>query len=392
MRLAIVTTHPIQYHSPVFRELAHREAIQLRVFYGWQGTADAVDPGFGRKVEWDIPLLAGYDHEFVENIAVDPGSHHFSGIDSPCLPGRIRDWNADAILIYGWCYKSHLSVMRRFKGKIPVYFRGDSTSLAPQSRIRSRIRRLFLKWVYSHIDTAFSVGTHNRSYFLGHGLSASQVIHAPHAIDNDRFADESTVSMAQAMRKSLGIDSEAIVLLLPGKLESVKQPERLLDAHRSLDDNNVHLVFAGSGALEATLRARAGLRVHFLGFQNQSQMPAVYRAADLVCLVSKSETWGLSINEAMACGRAVLANHRVGAAIDLIKPSVNGWIVSPDTSEALVQSLREAIKTGKDGLKEYGERSKLIIRNWSIASQVDAIVSAVAGKQGSVNRQSPRAA
>ena len=188
MRLAIVTTHPIQYHAPVFRELAQRETIQLRVFYGWQGTVNSVDVGFGQHVEWDIPLLQGYDSEFLENVASEPGSFSFRGIDTPSLINRVTDWQADAILIYGWCYISHLAAMRHFHGKIPVCFRGDSTLLNEIGGIRRVLRRTLLRWVYSHVDMAFSVGTHNHIYFRRHGLDEHRIIHAPHAVDNTRFA------------------------------------------------------------------------------------------------------------------------------------------------------------------------------------------------------------
>ncbi len=86
-RLAIITTHPIQYNAPLFKLLSKRNNISIKVFYTW---GEAVlqkkyDPGFGKTIEWDIPLLEGYEYTFVENTAKKPGSHHFSGIDNPRL-------------------------------------------------------------------------------------------------------------------------------------------------------------------------------------------------------------------------------------------------------------------------------------------------------------------
>src|ERR1700722_3761487 len=98
-KLAIVTTHPIQYYAPWFKLLAKSKIVLPKVFYTWgqsqQGTN--YDPGFGKKVEWDIPLLEGYDHSFVENIAAKPGSHHFNGIVNPGLINEINKWQPDAI-------------------------------------------------------------------------------------------------------------------------------------------------------------------------------------------------------------------------------------------------------------------------------------------------------
>ena len=139
-KLAIVCTHPIQYLAPVFGQLANRQELDIRVFYGWEGTSATSDPGFGQKVVWDIPLLEGYNHEFVPNVAQRPGSHHFNGIDLPTLNKRIETWNADALLVYGWSYRAHLAALRYFKGRIPVLFRGDSTLLNDRPGLR-RIER-----------------------------------------------------------------------------------------------------------------------------------------------------------------------------------------------------------------------------------------------------------
>ena len=147
MRLAIVTTHPIQYNAPLFRALAGRDGIEIRVFYSWEGTARQDDPEFGRTISWDIPLLDGYDWEMIPNRARDPGTHHFRGLDNPGMIPAIAAWGAGAVLVYGWAWKTHLGVMRHFKGRIPVLLRGDSTLLSATGPVWKRwLRRpvLFL--------------------------------------------------------------------------------------------------------------------------------------------------------------------------------------------------------------------------------------------------------
>ena len=113
-RLAIITTHPIQYNAPLFKLIQERGNIQVKVFYTWGEAVlkNKFDPGFGQHISWDIPLLDGYDYSFEKNISTNPGSHHFKGIDNPDLIGNITAWNADAVLVYGWCFKSHLKAIR----------------------------------------------------------------------------------------------------------------------------------------------------------------------------------------------------------------------------------------------------------------------------------------
>ena len=123
-KLAIITSHPIQYNSPVFKLLAERNNICIRVFYTWgeKVLEQKYDPGFKRVIQWDIPLLEGYEYEMVENISHDPGTHHFKGIRNPKLINNVDAWNPDAILIVGWSYQSHLKCIRYFSNKRTLFF------------------------------------------------------------------------------------------------------------------------------------------------------------------------------------------------------------------------------------------------------------------------------
>ncbi|TSD65862.1 glycosyltransferase family 4 protein [Inquilinus sp. KBS0705] len=375
MRLAIITTHPIQYYAPVFKLLHQRGKIQLNVFYTWGKQAITKhDPGFDKTVEWDIPLLEGYPFSWVKNTAVDAGSHHFKGIINPDLIADIDQWKPDAVLVFGWAYHSHLKVLRYFKDKIPVYFRGDSTLLDIQPGIKSLLRTVFLKWVYKHVDTAFYVGTNNQAYFKQYGLLDEQLIFSPHAVDNDRFV-LSRKTESDKLRADLGVNADDILILFAGKLENKKSPALLLDAFLKLNAPNAHLLFTGSGNLSELLQQKAATNknVHFIGFQNQAYMPVVYQACDVFCLPSKGpgETWGLAVNEAMACGKAIIAANKVGCAINLVQQQ-NGIIFESENINELLTALRTLV-ADKPGLKKMGVRSAQIISNYTFLAIAKAI-------------------
>jgi glycosyltransferase involved in cell wall biosynthesis len=377
-RLAIVCTHPIQYFAPVFCALSEQRDLQVRVFYGWKGAVEkTLDHGFGQKFAWDIPLLDGYEFEFVPNVARDPGTHHFRGIDLPALRERIKAWKPDALVVYGWRYKAHLAAMRYFHGKIPILFRGDSTLLNERPGWRRWARRRALRWVYRHVDRALYVGQQNRRYFKAHGLRDDQLVFAPHSVDNDRFSTSEHSGESCDRRGELNIARDAIVILFVGKLEPTKAPELLLRAFRALGNDALRLVFVGAGPLEDELRTWADGRVTFLGLRNQSEMPGMYRLADCVVLPSRGETWGLALNEAMACGRAIAASDRVGAAVDLVQPGRNGWIFAANDVKAIKECLSEAAVLGRSGLRKLGEQSRRIIADWSISRQVQGILRAI---------------
>ncbi|MGF7038443.1 glycosyltransferase family 4 protein [Mucilaginibacter lappiensis] len=380
MRLAIITTHPIQYYAPVFKLLNEAQQINIIVFYTWgQKATEKFDPGFGKNIDWDIPLLQGYDYEWVKNTSTDPGSHHFKGIINPELIARVNTWQPDALLVFGWAYHSHLKAIRYFKTRIPVYFRGDSTLLDVQNGFKALLRSVFLKWVYRHIDHALYVGTNNKAYFKKYGLKDEQLSFAPHAVDNDRFIADRT-DEALKLRQNIGIPAGDVLILFAGKLEQKKSPLLLLDAFLALGKPNIHLLFVGNGIMEAPIQTKSSnhKNIHFINFQNQSLMPVVYQACDLFCLPSKgpAETWGLAVNEAMAAGKPVLVSDKVGCAIDLVIPGFTGDIFESENLSDITEKLR-LLTNDKSQLKILGTNAKNKIAEWSFSKQVAAILNKI---------------
>lgn len=380
-KIAVITTHPIQYYAPFFKRLNEEKLLQLKVFYTWgeDVLCNKYDPDFGRNIQWDIPLLEGYDYHFTRNTAKKPGSSHFNGIITPDLIVEVKAYRPDAILIFGYAYQGHLKLMRYFKGKTPIWFRGDSTLLDEKKGWKSILKKLYLNWVYRHIDKALYVGTNNRAYFFKYGIEEHQLKFVPHAIDNERFSIDRKEE-ATALRKTLGLQDQDILILYAGKLEHKKNPQLLLNAFNDLEKKNVHLLFVGNGVLGEALKAQCVKlkpknSIHFIDFQNQSQMPVVYQACDLFCLPSKGpgETWGLAVNEAMAAGKAVLVSDKVGCAVDLVKHGENGFIFKSDDLNDLSEKLSQLLE--KATLERMGEISKILIQNWTLKKQVNYILA-----------------
>jgi glycosyltransferase involved in cell wall biosynthesis len=383
-KLAIVCTHPIQYYVPVFRALTESGQLDVRVFYTYSqaATESMFDAGFGTEVKWDIPLLDGYTYQFVPNVAKRPGLDHFLGLNTPTLAREIEAWQPDALLVYTWNSQSHLQALRHFKGRLPVFFRGDSTLIDKRVWWRALLRRALLTWVYRHVDVAIAVGTHNRAYFAWSGVPWSRIAIAPHSVDTVRFGADSAAheKLTAQWRAELGIGSEAIVILFAGKLQSKKNPGLLLEAFADLDAGS-HLVFVGNGELESDLRGRATTQknVHFLSFKNQSVMPAVYRLGDVFVLPSQGpeETWGLALNEAMASGRPVIGSSMVGGACDLIRPGENGWLFESGDRGALQNILRIAVRCGRQGLRKMGAAAQAGSVSWTTEESARRISAAV---------------
>jgi glycosyltransferase involved in cell wall biosynthesis len=84
------------------------------------------------------------------------------------------------------------------------------------------------------------------------------------------------------------------------------------------------------------LAAATNAPVIFAGFINQREMPRVYAAADVIVVPSAHETWGLTVNEAMACGLPAIVTTGVGCSDDLVIPGQTGERFAVDDHEALV--------------------------------------------------------
>lgn len=371
-RLAIITTHPIQYNSPLFSGLS--KEICIKVFYTWGESVlnKKFDPGFGRIVEWDVDLLNGYDYSFVKNISSQPSSKKYTGIDNPSLINEIENWGATAVLVYGWKFKSHLKALKFFHTRIPVYFRGDSHSINEKSSLTTFLRKQILNYVYSKVNVSFYVGKSNRQYFLDAGMSESQLAFAPHSIDNSFFVRDNDARAS--WRHKLQIEENALVFLYAGKIEAVKNITLLVESFSKINADKIFLVIAGEGPLlkDVKILADTNGQIKFLPFQNQSAMPGLYSLADVFVLPSISETWGLSVNEAMACGCAVVVSDACGCCADLVVEGVTGFKFSSRQLHELIGRLSFFVNNRSLAI-DMGEASLQYINRYSCAQAIDSI-------------------
>ena len=363
--MALIVSHPIQYYAPLYRRIAARGDIELKVFFTWHvATQPLPDHGFKRELKWDVPLTEGYDFELVRNISSSPGTHHFWGLRNPELVSRVMMWRPDAVHITGYAFASHLRAIREFHNRgVPVLFRGDSHLLDQRRGIRWGIKRLLLGYVYRQVDACLYVGKCNYDYYRKLGVPDSRLFFCPHSIEVERFSEpnEALEERAKNWRRELKIPPEAAVLLFAGKFEQKKRPVELMRAVAQAEDLNLVLIMVGNGVLEKevnNLAAQFPNKFRVLPFQNQSMMPVVYRLADIFTLPSAyDETWGLAVNEASASGRRVLISDKVGCAPDLVKSSQDGEVFATDDWGDFEAKLRRLLSRPSDP-NQLRERAK----------------------------------
>src|SRR5713226_7957010 len=227
-RLAILTTHAIQYHAPWFRAVGEHPEIELEVLYCHRATPqEQANAGFNVEFDWDVSLLEGYRHRFLQNVARKPSLSGFAGLDTPEIASIVKAENFDAVMVNGWNYKSAWQAMRAcWKTKTPVIVRSDS-HLHTERSLPKQIAKLPLyRWFIPKVDACCAVGKWSRVYFLHYGARPDRIFIVPHVVDVDFFRKEAQRLRSQRMelRQEWQLDEAPTVFLFAGKFIEKKRP------------------------------------------------------------------------------------------------------------------------------------------------------------------------
>lgn len=311
-KIGILASHPVQYHSPIYRYLARKAPGQIHVFFGSRtGARPSLDKGFGRVVQWDIPLLNGYDFTFLHTSGRDPGPglHYFNGFWK-----EFRRNGCDTLIIWN-TYASRAFMRYLLEARhanVPVIYRGDTYQSPDGSSLRDLAKTIYLKSAFRMVDHFLAIGSWSRQFYLHLGIPSHRITLAPYAIDNDYFFESSAKArlQRQSVREKLGISPEAMVFNLTGKYHRPKRPLDLVNAAALCTDIPIHLLLVGEGELRRILESeihRLNLRnVTMTGFVNQSKLPTYYVASDVAVISSTHNPWITVVNEAMCCGLPLL--------------------------------------------------------------------------------------
>ncbi len=350
-RLAVFTTHPIQYQAPVWRKLAQTPRLDVVVHYfSDRSIRGGIDPGFGVQVAWDVDLLDGYRSVFLNRTANIDHPSEVRITDPNLALGRATfDW----VLICGYTHAFERQLIRLKKRYgYRVVMRGDFSDERGglqvggfnARRLRSLARDAYLRWFYSHIDAFGVVGVAAMRHLDRLGISAARQFPSPRSVDTDLFAKQALRFQRQACREELGIPADRFVVLFSGKFVPGKAPMLLLEAVAGIGGKErVTLIMIGDGELrpemEQRFRPLMGRQLLMPGFVNQSQLGRYFAAADVFVLPSEWESWGLVVNEAMQFGLPVIVSDRVVCRHDLVIPGETGEVFAVGNVEGLTARL-----------------------------------------------------
>lgn len=389
-RMAVLNSHPIQYFAPLYRRLADHREVDLTVYYcSPQGTEQYLDPGFDAVMEWDVPLLDGYRYKILPNLRPGGQVGGFLSLVNPAIVAELLRNRYDAVWLHGYNYLTHcLTVPAARLAGSKLFYRTES-SLLYDSRVRRspHIRLLkpaLLRLLFSQIECFLAIGSVNAEFFRHYGVPSARLFHVPYSVDNDWFAEQAARHRParDRIRAEFGIAPDAVTFLFPAKMIPLKRPLEVLAAYERLPATGKALLMAGDGPLrnqaEAYVRERRLEGVRFLGFVNQSELPRIYAVSDVLVRpdgVSKGD-WGLTVNEAMASGLAVISTEAIGASIDLVRDGENGYLARFGSLEAFADAMGRAV-ADPERTRRMGQRSSEIIASWGFQQCADGILQAL---------------
>lgn len=353
--LTIVSTHPIQYQVPIWRELARRGRVPIEVIYLCDhGHRNSFDPQFGRAFTWDVDLLDGYPSRFVHPGKSPAGfaSLHVSG-------AMLRDLartKPKAVWIQGWQVAGYweAAAAARLLGA-ELWLRAETNARSGQAGVLRPVRNAALRALFALTSNCLYIGAANRAFYLERGVDEGRLARAPYGVDNALFRAAATRSRLQRddIRRAWNIPADAFCFLFVGKFIDKKRPGDIVAAMRRLGDTRrIHMLWVGEGELLGDIRtqatrcsqALAGVGSSFVGFLNQSEIVNAYGAADCLILPSEAdETWGVVVNEALASGLPAIISDACGCAADLVVPGFEDFVYPVGDVDALARSMRSAL-------------------------------------------------
>jgi glycosyltransferase involved in cell wall biosynthesis len=383
-RVLAVATHPVQYMTPIFRRMAQHPSLDFHVAYcSLRGAEAGLDPEFGANIQWDVPVLDGHSWTHVLNRG--SGGESFFGLFNPSLSKLIRTGNYDAVLCFiGYVRATFWITLFAAKLSNSAFLFGtDANTLAPRDgrSWKTSLKRILWPRLFRLADQVIVPSSGSHELMRSLGIPSERVTITPYAVDNQWWMQQASCVHRYEVRQAWGAGPQTNVVLFCAKLQPWKRPTDLLRAFAKANISDALLVFAGEGPLRSQLESQAATlgvasSVRFLGFINQSQLPAVYASSDLMVLPSEYEPFAVVVNEAMCCGCPVVTSDRVGASRDLVVPVSPGFVFPCGDVDALAVILKNALGD-RTRLQSVAHAARTHIQTWSPEANIAATVEAI---------------
>lgn len=370
-KLAIVTTHPIQYQVPLFKKITYLNKFKVDVYFASkQGLSSKyIDKDFKKKINWNINLTSGYKHFFSKgnNYRINNFFLSFKNLRENLFKKKY-----DAILLLGWnkiLYLKSFILARIYN--TPIILRVETNNKNNVNFFKKIVKKLILNFFFRYIDYFLYIGKFNREFFLELGVDKKKLFAAPYSVDNSFFANK------KDLKNIVNKKFKKKIILFVGKFISRKNGNEFLNLaflFRNLREYKFVMIGEGEEKKEyfEYIKKNKLTNIKILGFKNQRELRGIYRKAFLLIVPSSYETWGLVINEAMASDLPVICTINCSGSRDLIKNGINGFTYNLND----INFLKNTIIRVSANKKKYYKLIKNIrthIKKFSFIKTIDSL-------------------
>jgi len=336
-RLAILTEIISPYRIPLFNALARHAGVDLHVIFLAETDPDLRQwRVYKEEIKCSYEVLPSWRKQVGEyNVLLNHG-----------VGRALTAFAPHAILCGGYNYFASWQALLWARVRNIPFLLWSESHLHELRCVRPLVE--FLKDEFLHRCSGFVVpGWSAAEYLRAHKIKGDVIFTAPNAVDNDLFAAEGAEARKNSAARRRELDLPNRYFLFAGRLVREKGVFELLSAYAKLDEQvrqQVGLVFAGDGASRRQLEEQAASispgAIRFAGFAHRERLAAYYALAEVLVLPTYSDTWGLVVNEGMACGLPVILSRAAGCAVELLKENWNGLLIPPRDVVSLASAMK----------------------------------------------------
>lgn len=341
MKIFVLTDIPSPYQTEIFNELA---ASDCTLHVGYLRRTDPARQWNHVRINHDSTMLDA------DRVDLSTVTTLMNGCDLAIFnyyrhPHAEQLLNARASQRQPWC----------FWGERPGFLKPEWPGrILRQWKLRSLHSSSAPIWGIGQ----FAIDQYKREF----GSSSRMYFNLPYFSNLERF---------QLDRHSNGKAPTERVFLFSGALTRRKGVDVLARAFCKLvhDMPHVKLRIVGDGPLLQEMQKRVALvqsNVTFLGFKDWDDLPSQYALADVLCVPSRYDGWGLVIPEGLAAGLPVIATDQMGAALEFIKNGENGWLCRAGDHEDLLKAMHRAAHLSTEELAKYSANARDSVCNHTL--------------------------
>lgn len=355
MRIAYVVGYPTQFEVPFYRFIENVKGKNEFLVIYVKNNKEEKDYELGKYNSWGFNLSEGY---YSIHLDTSKAQSAFEKL--------LTENNFDLIIFNGYkeVFDNLIKVAKRFNKKISLRL---DTVLFNKSKFELFIRRIFLSKIYRQFDSFLVTGSVSKNYLTKMNIPDSKIHVFSYCTDPLLFVDRKNIAENQihSIKNNLKCKHKKILLVV-SKLIERETPWDVINAFIYLNNSAMKLIIIGDGyqkrMVEKIIKRNSNLDIELLGYVPYLHLPQYYQIADVFIHAAKDEPWGVSVQEAIQCGAAVITSDHVGSAADLIIEDKNGKVYPYGEFKKLSHAIMEVLNYDRNQIEAANSK---VLEKWN---------------------------